>query len=191
MASGFRRAWLGLAGGPVLLLIAACGGRSDGSDPADDQSADQDGLTAYVECLAEQGIEVELPSGGPPAGGQGPPTDFPTGLPTDFPSGFPTDVPTGQPGGPGGPGGFDGLRPEGVDDETWQAAQEACQSLLPSGGFGPPGGGDGNPGADAAYRNCLADRGIDLTEADNTADPAVAEALAACEVLRPTPTPTS
>jgi hypothetical protein len=187
MASGFRRAWFGLAGGPVLLLIAACGGGSDSPDSADDQSTGQDGLTAYVECLAEQGIDVELPSGGPPAGGQGPPTDFPTSFPTDLPSEFPT----GQPGGPGGPGGFGGLRPEGVDDETWQAAQEACQSLLPAGGFGPPGGGDGNPGADAAYRNCLADRAIDLTEADNTSDPAVAEALAACEVLRPTtPTPT-
>jgi hypothetical protein len=54
-----------------------------------------------------------------------------------------------------------------------------------------PTGGPGGRQADAAYRNCLSDRGVELSQVDNTADTKIAEAVKACEVLKPTPSPTA
>lgn len=50
--------------------------------------------------------------------------------------------------------------------------------------------GNGEPGTNAAYANCLSDRGVRLTTDLNTADPTVAEALKACQVLSPAPSAT-
>ncbi|MET8911641.1 hypothetical protein [Micromonospora sp. NPDC004551] len=87
---------------------------------------------------------------------------------------------------------MDGFRPAGVDDATWQKAQEACASVRPTGGPGGPGGpAGGNSDAGAAYRNCLADRGVDLRANPATTDPKVAEAVKACGVLRPTASATA
>ncbi|MFC0526884.1 hypothetical protein [Phytohabitans kaempferiae] len=179
-----RTRWtLALAAGSAALLLAAGCGSDD--DSGADAGGGPGGASAYLDCLREQGIDVPdtLPSGRP--GG------FPSGRPTAFPS----DRPSGAPGGIGGPvgsappGRMGGFRPEGVDDATWQKAQEACASARPS---GAPGGGPGgaNREAGAAYRNCLADRGVDLRANPSTTDPEVAEAIKACEVLRPAATPT-
>ncbi|WP_433532391.1 hypothetical protein ACQPYA_10330 [Micromonospora sp. CA-263727] len=179
----------------VLFAAAACGG----SDSAENTSSAEGNepfaaLSAYVNCLREQGIDVPdtMPSGGPRPDGSG----RPSGMPTGMPSGMPTDRPSGMPspgasGGPGGRGGFGNLRPEGVDDETWQQAQEACQSLLPTGGPGRGQNGGGQDGAgrgsDAAYANCLADRDVQLGADLDATDTRVTEALAACQPLSPSP----
>jgi hypothetical protein len=75
-----------------------------------------------------------------------------------------------------------------VDEATWRRALEACRSTLPS--FGPGGQGPRN-GPFAAYRNCLNDHGVPVSDGFqglNTAEPKTAGALEACEVLRPSPT---
>ncbi|GIJ28995.1 hypothetical protein Vqi01_41570 [Micromonospora qiuiae] len=183
-----RSRWtLGLAAGSAALLLAAgCGSDRDGgsSDPGQDPTGAPDGASAYLDCLRDQGIDISntFPSSRP--------TAFPSGRSSGFPSGRPTAFPSGGPGG----GRMGGFRPEGVDDATWQKAQEACASVRSSGGPAGNGpGGQGGPGggnrdASAAYRNCLADRGVDLRANPATTDPKVAEAMQACEVLRPTAT---
>jgi hypothetical protein len=174
------------AGTAAVLFTAACGGSgSDDSNAGGGNGAD--GMSAYLNCLREQGIDIQVPSGGP---GRGFPSGGPSGFPSGGPSGLPSGAPTVRPsGGPGGPGG--GFRPDGVDEETWQKAQQACRSAMPSGGPGGMGPGGGNRGADAAYRNCLSDRGVDISQANNTADATVTEAVKACEALRPTASPSS
>ncbi|GIF63357.1 hypothetical protein Ais01nite_13920 [Asanoa ishikariensis] len=168
-----RSAWtLALVvGSAVLLLAAGCGSDGDAEAAAPGPA----GSSAYLDCLREHGI-ANLPSGRPRA--------FPSGRPTAFPSGRPTAFPSGRMGG--------GFRPEGVDDATWQKAQEACGSLRPTGGPGANGRGPsaGNRQAGAAYRNCLADHDVDLSANPSTADPKVAQAMQACAVLRPTATAT-
>jgi hypothetical protein len=59
-------------------------------------------------------------------------------------------------------------------------------------GNGANGGanGGGNRQADTAYRNCLNDRGVQISATMSTADTKIAEALKACEVLKPAATPT-
>ncbi|GIG01841.1 hypothetical protein [Catellatospora citrea] len=172
----------------VLGLAAACG---SADDPAADQAGSgnpANGFAAYAACLKEQGIT--LPEGF--GQGQGRPSGMPTARPSGFPSGRPTARPSGQPGGGfGGPGG--GMRaPEGVDAEKWQQAQQACASVRPSGGPGGGFGGNrGDNGANAAYRNCLAERGVEFTPGRQlaTADPKVVAAMQACAVLRPSTAP--
>jgi len=102
--------------------------------------------------------------------------------------------------------------PAGVTQAQYQAAQQACRSQLPTGGFG--GFGGANSAQLAAYRNCLQLHGVTLptggaaggqppasnqtsTSAGsttppaggfgglNTSDPAVQAALTACASLRP------
>lgn len=179
-----RRRWFPLgaalfSSAAVLLLAAACGGSDGGGDAAGGNGGNggANGFAAYTECLRQQGINV--------------PTDRPTGRPSGRPSGTPS--PGASQGSRGG--GFGSFRPEGVDDATWQKAQDACRAKLPSGrpsGFpsGFPSGGP-NSGAFTAYRNCLRDNGVtDGSMRDlNTADPKVAAAVKKCEVLRPTGDP--
>lgn len=187
-------------GTTAVLLVTACGG-ADSGEVQEDPGTGQNAFSAYLDCMRENGVEMNVPDmgAGRPSGF---PTDLPSGFPTDLPSrgagGRPTDLPSGQPSGPpgggrGGPGGMMG-QPEGVDDATWQAAQEACQSLQPSGG---PGGGarpngtadaDGTDGTSAAYQNCLRDRDVTVTDLD-ASDPTVVAALEACKVLSPAPSP--
>jgi hypothetical protein len=167
----------------VVALLAACGGKSDsgtGGTPSGGSSAN--GLQAYVTCLSRNGVNIQLPSGGP--NGRTRPSGFPTGgLPS---GGVP---PSGAPGGGFGGGGFQ--KPDGVDDATWQKAQQACASLRPTGG---PGGANGDNGALSAYRNCLSNHGVTASagigQLDST-DPTVAAAEQACAALRPTAAPTA
>lgn len=180
----FRAALTAIVAAAVLGLAAACGSADEG-DTGQHTGGGADGFAVYTACLKEQGIDLgdSFGRGGGPSGR---PTTRPSGMPTNRP----TVRPSGRPGGFGGPGG--GMRlPEGVTAEQWQQAQQACAAVRPSGG--PGFGGDrGDNGAAAAYRNCLADRGVDFAPGQQlaTADPKVAEALRACAVLRPaTPSP--
>lgn len=170
----------------VLGLTGACGSADDAADPSASAGA-ANGFAAYTACLKEQGVTLPENFG---QGQQGQGRTRPSGMPTARPTNLPTVRPSGQPGGFGGPGG--GMRaPDGVDAETWQKAQQACASVRPSGGPGGFGGNRGDNGANAAYRNCLAERGVEFTPGQQlaTADPKVAAALQACAVLRPTTVP--
>ncbi len=164
---------LGLA---MVGLVAGCGG-TDGGGPAPAGSGAPGGLQAYAECLRQHGVPITVPSGRP--------SGF---RPSDRPSGVRPSGPRAS-RGPGGGGfpGFGGEPPSGVDQATWDAAQQACASVRPS--FG---GGGRNNGAFTAYRNCLSDHGVTASAAPdalNTADPKVAAALAACAPLRPSGRP--
>jgi hypothetical protein len=178
-----HRRWMLALTAATLLGSAGCGG--SGGAAAQPSASASAGFSAYADCLRGQGIAVpegfgsDRPSGGPRPGRSG----YPSGRPTAFPSGRPSVRPSGQPGGR-----FGELRPTGVDDATWQKAQEACRGSLPTrrtGASGAPGGRGGN----AAYRNCLADHGVQLAPGLNTADPLVAAAMKTCAVLNATGTP--
>jgi hypothetical protein len=203
-----RRARLALAlmvGSAVVVLAAACGGSDSGGKDGDAQAGGEaGGFAAYASCLKKQGIDVpdDLPTGRPRPSGSGRPSGFPSGRPSGWPSGRPSVRPSGAPSpgasgrfGGGQRGGFGGLRPEGVDDATWQKAQQACQSVLPTGGpgrsRGPDGAGrnGGGQGSNPAYANCLSDHGVPRGSGLSTADPKVAAALQACSVLSPAPAP--
>jgi hypothetical protein len=164
---------LGLA---VVGMVAGCGGTNGGGGPAAAASGGAGGFQAYAECLRQHGVNISVPSGRP-SGFR--PSDRPSGV---RPSG---SRPSRGPGG--GFPGFGGGPPSGVDQATWEAAQQACASVRPS--FG---GGGRNNGAFTAYRNCLSDHGISASAGPdqlNTADPKVAAALAACAPLRPSGRP--
>lgn len=160
-----------LAGGAV-----ACGG---GGSTTPNSAPSADGFAAYTTCLSDHGVKL--------------PTAFASGRPSGFPSGRPSVRPSRSPGeGPGG-GGFGGgglfgsNPPAGVDAATWQAAQQACASVRPTGGASR---GAGNNSAFVAYRNCLSEHGVTAgANTANTADPTVAAALKACEPLRPSGPP--
>ncbi|MDA1361925.1 hypothetical protein O1R50_20020 [Glycomyces luteolus] len=172
------------------LLLTACGS-ADETEENPDQSASSGGdvMSAYVSCIEEQGIELpedwaaDLGGGMPSFDPENAPTDMPTNMPTDLSGEMPTDMPTGGFGG-----GFEA--PEGVSDEEWQAAQEACADEMPTdGGF--PGGEAPSSGESVgltAYRDCLAERGVeladDVSQLDET-DPEVAAAMEECTALAP------
>lgn len=178
----------------VAIGLAACSdkdGGTDGTAPGGGNAAN--GFQAYISCLSEHGVTLNLPQG------EG-------NRPTDRPSVDPNRTPgqgggNGQ-GGPGGgfPGGgaggglFGEQAPAGVDQATWDAARTACESVRPTAapnGQGGPGGGFDNS-AFTAYRNCLADHGVTMSQGPSnlsTADPKVAAAAKACEALRPTGAP--
>jgi hypothetical protein len=84
-------------------------------------------MAAYTSCLAENGVTLpERPARGSGAQQGGTP---PSGAPAAPGEG-------GQGGGPGGTGRTPGEAPEGVDADTWAAAQQACADLAPA----PPDG---------------------------------------------------
>ena len=166
----------------AVLFTAACGGGSDAPDADNGGTGNNNGFAAYTECLAKNGITITMPSGQPGRRPSGMPGGLPSGAPGAWPSGMP------RPSGGARPGGGLG-KPDGVDDATWEKAQTACASLMPSGGPGGgfPGGGfpgsgpSGGPGggADAAYRNCLSDHGVTGSQSPDAA------AAKVCEVLKP------
>jgi hypothetical protein len=152
-------AGLVVASAALLFSVAACGGGSDGTPATGGDNQDGGGrntaFAAYTECLAKNGVTITMPSGGPRVRPSGGPSGFPSGMPR--PSGSARAGGGGLPNG-GIPGGGFG-KPDGVDDATWEKAQQACASVLPSGR--PGGNGRGN-GMSAAYRNCLQDNGVTL-----------------------------
>jgi hypothetical protein len=189
-----RRLGAILAVSAALLFTAACSGSDDG-DPATGNPAGGTDFVAYQNCLKENGVTLTLPGGAP--GGQRPSGGArPSGQPGGDASGRarvrPSGAPDGGQNGGGLPGGGGFAKPAGVDDATWEKAQTACSSLRPSGqaGRGANGRGQDN-GISEAYRTCLSDHGVTLAGGLNTADPAVAKAIETCEVLQPSPTPTS
>ena len=116
----------------ALVGLAACGTGTDSSTgaatgesapsaaPAAAGGPSDSAMAAYTSCLAENG--VTLPER--PARGSGTP-----------PSGAPAAP--GDGGTRGGPGGRPGEAPEGVDADTWAAAQQVCADVAPA----PPDGG--------------------------------------------------
>ncbi|MDO8309767.1 MAG: hypothetical protein Q7V58_15605 [Actinomycetota bacterium] len=176
----------GLAG--ALLLLPACGGSSDASPGASTAPAvaasgspagGAAGFEAYRSCMADNG--VPLGDGGAPDGG------FPSGMPSSLPSGMPSGMPSGGRGQGGFPGGS---LPDGVDQETFDAAQAACVGLMPQGG---PAAGVGRPDetAVAAFRSCLIDHDVTVPEGEDwladldRSDAGVAAAMETCAPLLP------
>ena len=189
-----------------LLLLSACGGSSSSSTASDTAAAEPTtsssgaavaggggaDLTAYRQCMSDNG--VTLPDFA--IGANGGPGDFPSGMPSGMPTDRPSGMPTGAPpsGGPGG--GFAGALPDGVDQETFDAAQAACASLAPQGGFGQRRPGDGaqiDATALAAYKSCLTDHDVVVADGDNwmasldRSDKAVQAAMDTCAPLLPAP----
>jgi hypothetical protein len=173
-----RIAGLVVASAAMLFSVAACGGESDTpATGSDNPGGGTNAFTAYTECLAKNGVTITVPTGGARV--------RPSGGPGGNPSGMPRPSGSARPGGGGFPGGGFG-KPEGVDDATWQKAQQACASVMPSGRPGGNGRGNGN-GMSAAYRNCLQDNGVTLGQGGlATGDPAVQKAVEACKALAPT-----
>jgi hypothetical protein len=174
----------------AALLTAACGGNA-GAPATGGGAGGSTAFTAYLECLNKNGVTITMPSGGV----RNRPSDGASRFPGGYPSGMPRPSGSaGRRGGgfPGGGGFFS--KPAGVDDATWQKAQEACASVRPSGRPGGFGNGSGGPGRNAAFQNCMKEHGVTSTENLSTTDPAVKKALATCRVLRqpaPSATPTT
>jgi hypothetical protein len=117
-------------------------------------------LSAYRSCMKAHG--VNLPNRRPPGGGSG--GTFGGGGAAGGNGG---NGGSGAGDGGGGGGGFGGGRsgggfvprnlPKGVSLKKYQAAQKACASKLPAGGFGF--GGRNTPQFQA-YLSCLRDHGV-------------------------------
>jgi hypothetical protein len=196
-SQGPRRAAALLVASAAVLLAAACGGsdkasgQGGGSGGANGQGGMNQALTAYVDCMKQNGVTITLPSFAPRDGASRGPGGYtrPSGRPGPRPSGSAGGERGGFPGGGDGGGFF--RKPAGVDDATWQKAQQACASSLPSRGAG---GFGGNGGQNSAYRNCLRQHGVTMTDGrPSSADPKTQEALKTCAVLRQSAsaTPTS
>lgn len=113
------------AGAALLTLAAGCDSQSVAEQPADRPADGR--LAEYAECLRAQGIDVpeDLEGARPNRSGQ------------PDRSGRPTDRPSARPSGSAGAEGrpaADALRPDGVDDASWQQAQDACAASRPQGG---------------------------------------------------------
>ena len=161
------------------LFAAACSGSggkvaaaSDASSPAPSSSSGN--FQAYRDCLSQHG--VTLPTRPPNQSGDSNSSDS-------------SGRPNGRGGGAGG--GFNGQfsAPPGVDQASFDAAQQACASLRPAGGQGGRGGG----AAGAAYRSCLADHGVTVPSTSSggpppsidRSDPNFAAANDVCKALLP------
>jgi hypothetical protein len=180
-SKGLRRASFLFVASAVTMLAAACGSSSGSGGSATSGDAgngtgggQNQALTAYVDCMKQNGVTLTLPSFGPGQGGQGGPGG---GV---RPSGQPRPSGSFAGRGPGAGGFFQ--KPAGVDDATWQKAQSACASVMPSRGPGAGGGG-----ANQAYLNCLQQHGVTTTNGSrpSTTDPTVQKAMQTCKVLQP------
>ena len=99
-----------------LVLLAGCGSSADSTSTTGATTSTAGGgapaaAEEYARCMAENGVALERPSGGA------------------SPSGAPQSAPTTAPGGMP-------PAPEGVDEDTWTAALDACKAFMPS----PPSG---------------------------------------------------
>jgi hypothetical protein len=164
----------------ILLLIAvgglgvaACSGSSAKVSSASNgssapSSSSSGALQAYRDCMSQHGVTLPARNRGQSAGSSS------------------SDASGSDQGGPGG-GGFGGQfsLPPGVDQATFDAAQQACASLRPTGGRGGA--------ASAAYRSCLADHGVTVPSTSSGGpppsidrnDPNFAAASQACRALLP------
>ncbi|MGZ4314466.1 MAG: hypothetical protein ACXVRK_00930 [Gaiellaceae bacterium] len=117
----------------AALALAACGSGTGTADPSATPSATPSGgassFAAYTACLRNHW--VKLPSFGGTGNGGTPPINPPTNPPSgSLPS--------------NGGGGF-GRNLTPAQRKTFQAAQMACASLRPQGGFFGRGAGGGAP----------------------------------------------
>ncbi|GIF22052.1 hypothetical protein BJ973_002379 [Actinoplanes tereljensis] len=141
-----RRLAAGLLTAVAVASLAACGSDDDSSGdtsttPAGGNASAGPGgggrnnsaMTAYINCLSENGVTITMPSGGPGGGNGGTP---PSGAPNGGtpPSGGAR--PSGNPGGGGG--GREITQPDGVDDATWTKATTACATLKPTANASAP-----------------------------------------------------
>jgi len=171
------------AGTTAATSSATTGGSNGGRQLT---GAQQQALQAYRDCMKQNG--VDLPAGGGLGRGQG------GGGPSSSGS-----TPSNTGGTPAASARPPQSLPPGVDQATFDKAQAACSSKLPTGGLGQ---GQARGGAAfQAYLSCLRDNGVPVptTQAgvsgpppsiDRTA-PAFAAADAKCRVLLPTPSSTS
>lgn len=152
----------------LVVAMAGCGSDTKGAATATTTTpSGADGFATYRQCLADNGVTLpdRRQGGSPSADGQDP--SGPTGR---DPQGPPPD---GRQGG----GGFGGLDPS---DPNVAKALAACQDKRPIGG---PGGSAGRGGPlSQATKDCLAGKGITVTEGQqlDRTDPAVRAALQAC-----------
>jgi hypothetical protein len=193
---GARSGVLIAAGAVVgVLVLAACGGGSTKSATASStpavspsvsaapssavgsgQPRDTAAITAYTDCLQQHGVTVPSFSRGA----------RPSGSFSRPPGGF--SRPPGASGGPGD-GGFGGFG--GSADPSTAAARAACASLLPAGGFGGGrGGATISATTFAAFKSCMADKGVTITVTDpqqalRALDRTVAKTAAALKVCEP------
>jgi hypothetical protein len=100
--SEFRLAALAAAAAALMSAVVACSSTAPSADA-------QPGHDAFAQCLTEHGVSAP-PQGQPPQG------QLPQGAP-----------PQGTP-----PQGGTPPAPPGVDQQTWDAALQACQSLAPA-----------------------------------------------------------
>lgn len=136
-------------------------------------------LKTYQACMKKHGVKLKLPSGSAraPGGANGAPSGEFT-PPTGNGSGASGRIPGGGPFG----------KPKGVSTKTYNAAQRACASDLPS--FGAP-GANGNNGQDfQAYLSCLSDHGVKVPTSGGLAgldrnDPTFQTANQTCGTLLP------
>jgi hypothetical protein len=144
----------------LALVLTACGGSgSEGvaslQDPketdttldgADAGATNEEAVLAFAQCMRDQGVE----------GFQDPI------IGEDGSVGFAF-------GGPGGPGDEDGGPFGGVDQDTVQAAFEACGQYLQGVAFGP-GGGDFDPSeiqdTMVEFAACLREHGVQVDDPD-------------------------
>jgi hypothetical protein len=163
------------------LFAAACSGSGGhvasaaNASSAAPSSASGGGLQAYRDCLSQHGVTLPARSRNQSNGSNS------------------SDSGSDQSGAPrgNGNGGFNGQfsLPPGVDQATFNAAQQACANLRPTGG----GGGARGGAAAAAYRSCLADHGVTVPSTSSGGppssidrnDPNFAAANQACRALLP------
>jgi hypothetical protein len=143
-------------------------------------------LTAYRSCMKAHG--VKLPQFTRPAGGG---SGGAGGSTNAGASGEAGGGGTGRSGGGGGRFGGGNFvprnLPKGVTLKKYQAAQKACASKLPAGGFGS---GQQNAPQFQAYLSCLRDHGVKVPTTGslrslNRNDPAFQAANQTCGVLLP------
>ena len=152
--------------------VSAATSSAGGSDRPRNTAA----IAAYTACLQQHG--VTLPSfsrGARPSGGFSPP-----------PGGF--SRPPGASGAPGDGRAFGGFG--GSADPSTAAARAACASLLPAGGFGGGRGAAISATTFAAFKSCMADKGVTITVTDpqqalRALDRTVAATAAALKVCQP------
>lgn len=134
-----RPRWWPAAGLAVagVVLLAGCGnaasasGTTSGSASTTGEggtvASSDTQMDAFAGCLAENGVALPEPSGGP-QGGPSPGGSADGGAPPE----------RSAPGAGGTP-----PAPEGVDADTWAAALQACADTMPT----PPDGGAPPPAA--------------------------------------------
>lgn len=181
---------LGVAafGVAVVVLVAGCSGgpKNTGAKgtassmssaaAASTSAAAPANFEQYLACLRQHGVNVPSASARPSSSGSRRPR----------PSGSFSRPPGGFRGGFGG--GFLG---SATADPSVQAAMQACASLRPSGGFGPGGQRTISATTFAAFKSCMGDNGVTISQSDpqtalrllNRDDAKTAAALKTCQVI--------